>query len=244
MRSNILLATIVSILFFSCDNSDIDKLNINIKLEYDGAPLVFFEDVSYPDGRIFEFTRFSIYISEISLDNETNSTLIKDVDYLDLTASHSSLTSASEGFNYGLELSESMSFQKIRFNLGLTDEQNNSKPEDYNSSSPLALSGEYWSNWESYVFTKIEGRIDLDGDGISDGVALHLGSSEALRNLIFENLDSSGDIELTIDMKKVFERDGIIYDINATPRIHSLNQLMQTNILMDNLKAAIALTGN
>jgi len=230
-------------MFASCGSSDIKELNINFKLEYDGEPLVFFEDVAYPDGRNFEFTRFSFYISEISLENESNSTLVKDVDYIDLTPSHSSLTAASEGYDYLLELPEKMSYQNVRFNIGLTDLQNDTKPEDYNSSSPLSLTGEYWSNWESYVYAKIEGRIDLDGDGISDGVALHLGSSEALRNVFLENLDSAEEVEITIDMKKVFERNGIIYDINATPRIHSLNQLDQTNILMDNLKAAIILSG-
>jgi len=227
------------ILFGSCSNSETSEITLNFKLEYDGEPLVFFEPVLYPDGREFEFTRFSYYVSDISLINDDESLTIQDVDYLDLTASHSSIEDAQNGLSYKIELDDPFSYDELNFNLGLTSDLNSTTPQDHNSSSALSLTGEYWSSWNSYVFVKIEGRLDLDGDGITDGIALHLGSDNALRNITIQNLDSRDEINVIIDAKQIFENMGNVFDIDTNPRIHSLTQMDQINMLMDNFVESI-----
>lgn len=233
---------ILALFFTACGDDESKELTLNFKLNYGDDPLIFFENLSYPDGRDFEFTRFSFYISEIELGSNGESTIVNDVDYIDLTASHSSLSSAENGYDYTLEFDEPGNYDQLRFNLGLTDAQNSTVPADYPSSSALSLTGEYWSNWESYVYVKIEGRTDIDGDGISDGIALHLGSEAALRAFEVSNLDSDERLNITIDARKIFEQNGNIYDIVATPRIHSLNQMDKTIALMDNLSGSIEIS--
>ena len=225
----------LSIFFSSCSKSDVSELAFNVKLEYNGEPLVFFEPVDYGDGREFEFTRFSLYVSDLSLIKDDVAVEVMDVDYWDLTSSHADIASATAGFNYNLDLDEAMSYDAVQFNIGLNSEQNASTPQDHNSSSALSLTGEYWANWNSYVFVKIEGRMDLDNDGISDGIALHLGSDEALRQVELQQLDSPETIGLKIDLAQVFEG----FDIDNNPRIHSLNQMPQINLLSDNLVESI-----
>jgi len=242
MKIRILIIIATSLILGSCTSENVDEININFKLSYGDEPLVMFEEVEYPDGRNFEFTRFSFFISDVRLNDGTSSTLVKDVDYIDLTPSHATIADAEAGYDYVITLEDIESFDKLEMNFGLTDAQNATRPEDYTSSSALSLSGEYWANWESYVYVKIEGRMDLDNDGISDGIALHLGSEVARRAITVNDLDSASDITLSIDVRKIFDNNGVIYDIDSTPRIHSLDQLDQTQLLMDNFVNSLEFT--
>ncbi|MBT8229803.1 MAG: hypothetical protein KJO50_06040 [Bacteroidia bacterium] len=225
----------LSALFLSSCGDDPTDLTMNFKLEYGGEPLVMFDEYSYPDGKTMNFTRFSFYISELAIIKDGNSTEIKDVDYIDLTMYNIDNEASETGYDYIIRDLEDVDFDAISFNIGLTPEMNSTVPADYNSSNPLSLSGEYWLNWESYIFAKIEGNIDLDGDGsLETGVALHLGSDPILRNIRFDNLDGDNEVDIVIDLKDVFD-DGSVYDIASTPRIHSLSQIEQATELIDNL---------
>ena len=241
MKLKTLILGLMVIGLASCGSDSSEALTLNFKMVYDDEPLVMFSPYTYPDGREIEFSRVSFYLSDFQLTDEDGvASQISEVAYLDLSASHSDLAKAQTGLDYTIEFDESMNYESLSFNFGLTDAQNATTPEDYNSSSPLSLSGEYWSNWGSYVYVKVEGRIDLDGDGISDGFALHLGSETARRNLTLDNLGSAASINLEMDLYRLFDNDGEVYDIDANPRIHSLNQLDQTDLLMDNFMSSMS----
>lgn len=237
------LFLVSALLLTSCsDSDDSASMTMNFKLEYADEPLVFFQEYDYPDGRSIEFTRFSFYLSDISsVKNGEKTSWVSD-DYLDLTQSHSSLSQAQEGFNYVLNNESGGAYDAIQFNLGLTPAQNQTRPEDYPSSSSLSLTGEYWSNWESYVFVKIEARSDLDGDGISDGIALHLGADDAVRSLIVNEVNPDLPVNISIDLEKLFNRNGEIFDIVNNSRIHSLDQIPLIQWLMDGLVESLEFT--
>ena len=59
-------------------------------------PLVMQQDYRYPDGRKVRFTRVSFYISDLTFSGDDRAVLIKDVDFVDLTSSHSSLNNAQQ----------------------------------------------------------------------------------------------------------------------------------------------------
>lgn len=228
-----------SVLFVSCGEDENRTVDLNFKLNYDGEPLVFFQEYSYPDGRIIEFTRFSFYISELAVAGEGLSIPVKEAQYVDLTLAHSSAEKAVNGLDLSFDTQSTDDFDAVSFNIGLTAEQNATKPEDYPSSSDLSLSGEYWSNWESYVFVKIEARSDLDGDGISEGIALHLGSDNAMRPVQVNDVNSAKQINLSMDLYDLFVQNGEIYDLENNARIHSLNQIPLIDWLMDSLESSI-----
>ena len=238
-----ILYTIIALpvlIFFSCGDDSSD-LTMNFKLEYNGEPLVMFDEYTYPDGKTINFTRFNFYISELNLIKEGISTEVKDVDYLDLTMYNLDKETSENGYDYIIRDLENIDFDGLSFNIGLTPEMNSSVPADYNSSSPLSKTSEYWLNWASYIFAKIEGNVDLDGDGsLETGVALHLGSDAILRTIQFDNMDGDNNIDIVIDLKEVFE-NGSIYDIESTPRIHSLSQIDQASELIDNLVSSFKL---
>ena len=105
MRKNLFLFLILSISIVSCsdteENNQIDS-KLNIRLEYNGEPFVFFNDYEYPDGKTFNLTRISFYLSEIRVSN-SNTTLVTGIpEYVDLTNSHSDVQKAEIGFDFPL----------------------------------------------------------------------------------------------------------------------------------------------
>ncbi|NND04741.1 MAG: hypothetical protein HKN87_00050 [Saprospiraceae bacterium] len=229
-------------LFLGC-REDSKTITINFKLAYDDVPLVMFEDYTYPDGKKLQITRFSFYLSELSIKQGSEINLIKDVDFINLTKSHSSLEGARQGLRYMSEEIEG-GFDAISFNFGLTETQNASVPADYSSGHPMAKPGEYWVAWDSYIFVKVEGWIDLDNDNTPEtGVALHLGSNAVKRSMAKSISNPEEEIEIIIDVHALFENaeTGKIYDIAVNPQLHSLSQLPAAEELADNLAQSISL---
>jgi hypothetical protein len=219
----------------ACNKDETVDVSLRFNLFYDGSPLVMFQEYAYPDGKAFQFTRVSFFISDLRLDTDQGEVVIKEVDFINLTQSHSDPASAQEGFLYYTGSVPASSINRLSFNVGLTPEQNQTVPADYASGHPLARPGEYWLAWDSYIFAKIEGWVDLDGDGqVESGVALHLGSDAVQQKMAFDLESGTENIQLDLELKTTFEQDSI-YDIETTPQIHTLSQLPYALELAQNL---------
>ena len=216
-------------------------LNVNMKLQYDGVPLVMFEPYEYPDGKAINFTRFSLYTSDFQIDNE----VINEVEFHNLTNSHSTAELAENGYDWSLSDIPVGSYDRISFNIGVPEALNGMDPGEFPSGHPLAKPAENWFSWKSYIFLKVEGNIDLDGDGVLEtGIALHTGSDEALRNVGMEypliiSQDQTSQINLAIDLYQLFNGSERIYPIEENPQIHSLTQLDAALEISDNIKNSI-----
>jgi len=239
-----LALTILIISLHSCgddDKNEQTEVNINYKLVYGDDPLVMFNNYTYPGGNDIQFSRISFYASQLMASSSDAVEMIKDVEYIDLTNSHVDLSSAENGMTVSYDYAES-DLDQLTFNIGLDQTTNATVPTDYPSSSALSLAGEYWPGWQSYVFAKIEGMIDLDGDGVLEQpVALHLGSDTANRILNTPDNLRSKDLNFVIDIENVFQHDGTIYDISTTPQIHTINEanaIESINFLADGLAGA------
>ena len=239
------LLVLVGLIVTSCGTTD-DEVVLNFKMTYNDDPLVMFNDVEYGDGRMMQFSRVSFYISELELTNANNTLGNIDVDFLKLSDAHLSLEDAQEGFPIVVNIDELGSLDKLNFNIGLTADLNATTPVDYRSSSPLSRTGEYWPGWESYIFVKFEGDIDLNGNGQYDAgetFSLHVGSNNAMRSYSFDLSDSQDSYDVTIDIAKVFNNNGTLYDIDGQPRMGSLTDqtLINIKVLSDNLQGAVEL---
>ena len=218
----------------SCD----DTMDVTFKftLSYGEEPLVMLEEYEYPSGETLKFTRLSFYVSELEgISNSGTSTLLKDIDLINLSSSHATIEGADEGLTYTIKDIPSEEFESYAFLLGVASDLNSKAPADYASDHPLANSGEYWIAWDSYIFLKIEGIMDTDGDGeFETNVALHIGSDEASRQIRMSSVDPSNE-QINIDVKSIFESNGTLYDLQENPQIHSLFQLDQASFLVENL---------
>ncbi len=113
-------------------------------------------------------------------------------------------------------------------------------PADFSSDNVLSNAAEYWAGWKSYVFAKVEGFIDLDGDGDEEtGFALHLGGDDAYRAVSISDKmaldESSTKLYIDIQLERLFMNNGVMYDIAANPQIHSPEQNPIVIVLSDNL---------
>jgi len=216
-------------------------IDLNIKLQYNGEPLVMFEPYSYPDGRAVDFTRCSFYTSEMQLDETT----INEVEFHNLTNSHSTPELASQGYNWTINDVLPGDYNNLSFNIGVPEVQNNMAPGDFPSGHPLAKPAENWFSWQSYIFLKVEGDIDFDSDeDLETKVALHTGSNEALRRIDLEYpiqvlKGETTEVNLVFDIYQLFNGTERIFPIEENPQIHSLDQLEAVKELSNNLTNSI-----
>ena len=224
-------------------------LNLNFKLEYQGEPLVMFEEKNYPSDYSVNFTRFSFFIADVTLTGVDGSeTPILDMDYLNLTDAHEQTSSAEKGFDYAIPALADGNYTALQFGIGVPPEQNAKLPADFPTTHPLSTlnaSGEHWSGWNSYIFFKLEGNIDADGDGVLEkGIALHVGANDSFQSKTIETSFSitkgeTTTLNMTIDLYDILVRDNTIYDLIEDGQIHNLSQLPLAIGLSENLIKAI-----
>lgn len=244
----LLALLMISMTYMSCGDDEPSttqnedgSVEMALKVTYDGQPLVLSQDYVYPDGKAMFFSRFSFYMSELTLRTEDATASSDVVSYIRLGVAHTNAAGAAEGLKFNLNGVESADYVNVSFGIGVPVEQNSMTPSDFLSSNDLSL-GEHWPDWNSYIFCKVEGRIDFDDDGIPEtDFALHLGADEAFVNIELDRdfkVDDNQTTELIIpiELKNFFVNNGNIYDIESNPKIHSLGQQAQILELASNLK--------
>ena len=238
----------ISLMYMSCGDDTPDNtqnqdgsVEMALKVTYDGQPLVTSEEYMYPDGKAMYFSRFSFYLSELALRTEEGVASAEGANYLYVGQAHATAAGAAEGYKFNLNGVKSGDYVNLSFGIGVPAVENSMLPANFPSDNDLSLSGEYWGNWNSYVFCKVEGMIDFDGDGIPESdFALHLGADEAFADIELDRDFSVMDEQTTelvipIELRNFFLNDGVIYDIEANPKLHNLSQSGEVNQLARNL---------
>jgi hypothetical protein len=219
------------------------KLDVNYKLTYGGKPLQLFKNVAYPEtGDSLFFSKVSFYLSNLSIKAGNQSTLLKDIDYLDVSAAHS--TSTNTGFSYIVDNVPTGTYSALLFDIGVPKTQNAKTPNDFNGDSPLSRISEYWTAWKSYIFFRPEGKIAAPGSTTPTlNFALHLGGDTAystyeLPRTLVINENETTRVNVEIDMQAFF-KSTTYHDIRANRQIHSPEQEPIVVKLAKNLEASI-----
>lgn len=217
------------------------QLLVNMKLKYNNEPLIMFQDYQYPDGRLIDFTRFSFYISELSLDDQE----LNSIEFHNLTNNNAVAETAITGYDWIIDNVPTGMYSNLNFNIGVPEPENSMDPGEFPSGHPLAKPAENWFSWNSYIFFKVEGNIDLDNNGSKEtAIAMHLGSSDALRSFSLDRdinvlPDGTANTEITFDIYDFFGGSTNTYMIDDNPQIHSLGQMDAVMILSDLLTQTI-----
>lgn len=239
--------------FAACEEDPTDdpvsafpEVKIVFKAEYDGIPLVMFDDHEYGDASI-QITHSDFFVNGLELIG-TDGVGIKaaDVQFVDFTQTNNTLEAAMTGIALDLDLIKAGNYNKLRFGIGVDSITNNTVPADYNSSSPLSNAGQYWTTWDSYVFMKHQGLYTDSIAGVEDrGWLWHIGSDLLYREV---ELDVSfvveegkqNILEITVDHKKLFDTDQGLFDILSSPENHVpvLNEAM--NMMVNNYQSAFS----
>ena len=236
------LVTISLLIFNSCSTEDkVGAVELNFKLLYDGNPLVAGETYDYPLGFPFFVTKYSLFLSEIDISNTENNINLAEVLFLDLANVQFDAATAQQGATVRFGDIPEGDYTNLKISLGLPESLNSTNPSEYESESSLANTGEYWEGWESYIFHKLEGRMDINRDGeVETGIALHIGSNDAYRTKqinkqIIVNDGETTVVDINIDLMEVLMVDGQAFDLIETPQVHHLGVLPKVLPIMDNL---------
>jgi hypothetical protein len=231
--------------FMSCgdDNAPAD-LDVNFKLEFDDTPLVGFATQVYPEGYNVFFTKYSLFMHNVTLTSPEGDHILSNVEWIDLLNNVTSEADALAGKSLSFSGVPRRAYTGLSFDIGVPSDINLTTPADYQSSSALSNNGEYWIGWTSYIFHKIEGMMDTDGDGEPDkGIALHIGSDDAFRSisidLPLEINDAQEQLSVTFDLMDILNIDDQFYDFQETPQVHHLGVLPKVLPILDNLKAGL-----
>ncbi len=183
------------------------KMNLVFRPTYDAKPLVINQVYDYK-GKKVRFERFQILLTNVcSADGLAQSPTTCDesgnVYLLNFTTLDDSAR-AREGFK--LQLTNLAEFEKgqISFSLGVSKTLNVKEPKDFTSNNPLSDGTNYWVDWKSYIFAKIEGKIDTAGNGRFDKpFTLHTGGNEAVSRISANKqlkIDKIGSSTLDFDV--------------------------------------------
>jgi hypothetical protein len=245
MKKLFLLIAVIPFLFAKCgDNKEVKPecngvLNLNFFPIINNQPFIM-NNVYVINGKKVRFSKFHFYSSSIVTSaGQTTCNTNDEVIFVDLTQLDDS-TKSRKGFQTTLRNRASGSFNNIYLGLGVNPSLNGKTPQDFPSSNPLSKSDEYWAGWKSYVFLKLEGLMDKDGNGsFETGITYHTGSDDVGHTVIFPKIysfDSSGGlINFDLNINKFL--DG--FDFNTVNKIENLSQKEDMKRLMVNLGNAM-----
>jgi hypothetical protein len=221
-------------------------INLNMKPTINNQPFVS-NKIYMINGKKVRFSKFQFYLSSFSFQDaglvsfvNLNCDAIKDVAFMDFTQLDDSLKSLN-GITTVISNFRNGSNQSISFNLGVNATLNAKTPSDFDTTNPLSKSEEYWGSWKSYIFFKLEGLMDKDGDGTFEtGITYHTGSNDVTSQINFPKnfqIKTTGtSINFDLDMNKLLTG----FDFSTLNKIENLNQKEDMRKLMTNLASAIS----
>lgn len=256
MKNFILLLTLSSLLLAaSCGKEntnpiDTAKLNLSFKANYGGETLIIQEKNYNYLGKPIRFSKVNFYIADLVAVNNDGETELSEIQYIDLTQTHKTPIDAEQGTVMSFSNVPVGTYNQLRFGVGVPADLNKTNPSDYSTTHPLGAdnSGEYWEAWDSYIFAKIEGQYDVDGDGFDvDDIsfAYHTGgradlyeSIELDNNLVLRAGETT-DLVFDLDIEQLFKQGQ--GDLIALSAHDPARQIPEMFVIMRNFPLALEL---
>lgn len=246
-----ILSILIAFAFVSCDRSlgttqdDLSDVEMIFRADFNGEPFVANQAYDYGDAQV-RFQTFSFFISDVRVGTTASSAEVEDIEYFEFGSINTEAESL-EGISFAQSSVPARNYEGLALGLGVVADYNAESPSDFGPFHPLSDSGRYWSDWGSYIFLRIEGTMDTDGDGQFDDVSFvyHVGGNDAYQNVeIQENIDVIADSQMqvtaTVDLFDIFSNDQVTHDIESQPRLHDANDPL-INFMMGNFRNAITI---
>lgn len=213
-----LLLLFAAAFFNGCKDQDPlqhSKFTLTFRATYDDQLLEKFKTYPYGD-KVVMFDRFNTFLSDITLLKGSEEVKLSDIEWVDFTPDFAPDNKAVDvTFEYNVPDGD---YTGIRIGYGVEPALNAKSPSDFAPGHPLYLENEYWLGWKSYIFTKIQGEVDLDGDGATEtNIFYHCGADTVYNSATFpRDIPVAGDVSLRVefDLKKMFTFDGQLLDLS------------------------------
>ena len=217
------------------------SLEMTFKALYSNRPLIINNVYDY-NGKKIRFEKLQFFIAyeagnlETAVGDNTPKTAL--VKLTNLTDS----VSAVAGVTVDIPLA-SRTWNSINMGIGIPKTLNAKLPKDFSFPDGMSDSGNYWDSWQSYIFAKLEGKIDKDGDGVFEtGITLHTGGNEVFTPLKYTKSFPIKDATTT---KVTFELNvnELVKNIDLTT-VNSTHQVGSTavmKVMMGNFPTALTI---
>lgn len=242
------------ILFISGCKEDEKNGSVDIVFRalYNNEPLVLLQSYPFGDNQTINFSHLAYFINDLEVVSAKGEVVaLKDIALIDMD--FSTVQQSEEGSRYSFPNIPSGNYEEFRIGIGVKPSLNDTRPADYTSSHPLSLVSHYWPGWNSYIFSKTEGNLDVDGNGTFDmGFALHTGSNKEVPVDLFRELsaqisfdlpaDATREIILYLDYGKLLDPDSGTLDVENNPHTNDPNNMDLSTQLVDNYMQAFSIS--
>lgn len=204
-------------------------LNIVLKATYDNAPFVMETAQPYFDGSDVLITELRFFLSDLKLSNASGAEVqLADVLSFDLKNSHRTLAEATEGLTVKFNEVAAGTYTNLSMIVGLNPTVNGTTPDQYANPHVLSFSENYWPLWNSYVFVRMDGKLDTIGAAapFDHSFTYHAGGDDRARTLsipvsVEKSEEAAAQINLELDVKKIFGDGSDFIDIKSKFMTHS-----------------------
>lgn len=232
---------VVCLSFSSCKKDEKEDSSIRVvpRAFYNNEPLEIGALYTENHGYKIRIDGFKTYMSNVSLEDEDgNSYIIRGISLVDFDESNS----------WEIELPQAK-YTKLKYSIGVPESLNkDNDPAAYPTNHPLSVygsAGMFWSWNSGYIFTKFEGKTNLDGEEspILDPFAFHVGE-----DFLYRAHEENISICLGEDQRTIYldfhteqflnsEQDNI--DIAVDNVTHTAGNIPLAERFVANLNAAI-----
>jgi len=227
-----LLAAAISISAVAAD------LRVDFAPQFNGSPLVF--DAlknKTAAGQKISVTRLDFLASEIAL-RRTDGVWIGQTNWFAFIGARDGKT------NFLLENIPAGNYDAIRFQIGLPPEINHGDAAQWPANHPLNpdMNHLYWGWSREYVFLALEGGWQNSGE--QSGFSFHLATDSKLMTVelpVALDLNSSREIQVGLDIGKIFSAPNTIQLSAATDSTHSRTNDLLAAQLRANVEDAFAI---
>ncbi len=216
--------------------------------KYQGQTFVAGKTYKYKDNLPIQFVGFTFFMADIKLldavskaTNSTVSLLHPDFGqprYLNEATAKGGDTLKLGNFQVG-------EYSKLAFGIGVPAELNKKTPKDFKDPELLSDYSAYWDSWKSYIFSRIEGAADGNGDGLfDDSFTYHTGFDKMYRNITLDKTISVKEnavtrITVEIDLYKILSTTDRTVSVLTETQSHGPNEEGLAKFIMDNYQAAV-----
>lgn len=249
----------------SVDEEGSAAVTLSLEPAVDGTPLSSDPSTTYSlDGAIATFSTARMYLSEISLVRSDGSLVTfqgdeiavpaKDADDNDITHSVTDrIVLAKHDLGeraFALGEAPSGMYTGIRYKVGIAGTTNHVDPSQVPAAHPLAKQTDrnnHWSWNAGYMFIRMDGEVDTDGDGtVDERWETHLGTPRVLMEVSlsrdFELIHGQdAEVSITADYGRFLKDVDLT---NPDERLcHTMDNLPVTNKVKDAIAGAFTLDG-
>lgn len=214
--------------------------SLSFKASYNGERLEQYKKYLYGTDTL-DFSRYILYLSDITLLNGTEEVHLADVDFFDFMPD-TAFSSVSKIYKRTYQDVPEGSYTGIRLGYGVRPDLNAMSPADFPVGHPLYNDMHYWPGWESYIFSKVEGTCRFENHNPANCMLrYHMGSDQAYRIYTFNQpitvSASSTEASVDFDLKKLLTFNGNLLDLTVEANqatSHDASNITMALQIMDN----------